>query len=75
MSSTPHPKTLTNTVMFLHKQDGDTETGLWCETCLLPSKVKIWLSAITETGVTPNAATMTRCLEGGSKCVHLRQPQ
>lgn len=71
MPSTPHPKTLTDTVMFLQKQEGDTETGLWCETCLLPSKVRMWFSAITETGVTLNAVTMTRCLEGGSKCVHL----
>lgn len=47
---------------------GKTETGLWCDRCLLPSRVRVHLIMTTETGSSDTAISpVERCEECGAR--------
>jgi hypothetical protein len=47
---------------------GEPETGLWCDSCLLPSVVRVPLIMITETGASDTALSPAElCTECGKQ--------
>lgn len=49
--------------ILVHLWSGDTEAGLWCPKCNLPSGIRVPVFIVSEQGVSP-----LKCVEKCSNC-------
>lgn len=60
---TPDPLPAAFSPLVVHVAAGKPETGLWCDSCLLPSAVRFSLLILGENGAYGEAGRMTLCTE------------